>query len=220
VASAKVSGAASGASAGAQVGSFVPGIGTAIGAGVGAVVGLLTAKKGTYAVGSGLRATGYVDARGFHGEVFGLAENAGTKYQDRLTNWAPQSTLSAKAKAAFESVFGAGAPGRLDVDFIGPLTETGTDPQFSDALFAAIQAAAPSDGLQSAFGGAGMKSAAPDVDYSPGRSSGIAYSPGRSSGIAYSPGQPSGIELAAPASGLSFVELAMLGLGVLSIAWK
>lgn len=132
----RIGGAAQGAAIGTKI---MPGWGTAIGA----VAGALFGGGGSYAQGTGLRAIGYVDKSGFHGTVYGLAQNGGQKYQDALTNWAPQPNLSAKAQAAFVQAFGADSSERLQVDFVGPLTETGSDPQFSDAFASAVLGAAP-----------------------------------------------------------------------------
>lgn len=205
MASEKVQGAAAGASAGAKIGSVVPGVGTAIGAGIGALAGaLFSGGSGTYAQGTGLRAIGYVDKTGFHGTVYGLADNAGQKYQDALTNWAPQPTLSAKAQKAFIEGFGADSPEKLQVDFVGPLTETGSDPQFSDAFMAAVSAAAPPklgllDTLAAAVGGSAAVKA-PSVNYSQGTAAAVA-----------APGDPVGIVLASPApaagGGLGLIAL-------------
>jgi len=124
----RLSGAAGGAAQGASVAG-------PWGAVIGGVVGALTAGGGTDAQGVGLRAKGTISRDGFKGDVYGLASNAGENYEDLLTpNWAPFALLSAKAKQAFESVFGAESDYSFDINYVGPLTETGGNYAFSDSL--------------------------------------------------------------------------------------
>lgn len=152
MASARVEGAAKGAQIGGQLGGPV-------GSGIGAILGGLFGGKDTYAQTTGHRVVGTIGPDGFKGTAYGLAENAGERYQDVLDNrYHFLDVLQGNVKGQFLATFGPDAP-PMSIDFTGPADGAA----FFTALTSAIREAGPRPSDPAPLSGAKPAGAAPSV---------------------------------------------------------